>query len=281
MKEESVTDAALRQFLLGDVDDEERQRIESSFLTDAESRERILGAEQDLVEDYLENSLTAAEKEKFLKQYGSTPAQQRQLRITKSIKDWAANEGKGAATATTAASATSLWGRLSSRLGLKLMIPIAATAVIAIVIALVWLNSRTEKRNRLAALNQELARLNDPSSLREFPPGLVSLSLRSGSVRSLEPQQELVKAADTPTVELRLTWNQKEHYPTYRAVVRNISSNESIPFPPLTAESDGTTIRFRIPARLLTRGVYRVELSGVTADGLVSPPEEYQFTVSS
>ena len=34
MKEELLTDALLREFLLGKVDEEERERIESLFLTD-------------------------------------------------------------------------------------------------------------------------------------------------------------------------------------------------------------------------------------------------------
>ncbi|MEN3326046.1 MAG: hypothetical protein V7638_853 [Acidobacteriota bacterium] len=279
MKEESVTDAALRQFLLGDVDDEERQRIESLFVTDALSRERVLTAEQELVEDYLEESLTAADKERFLRQYGSTPAQRRKLRISKSITDWAAGETRVAATGL---SATSFWGRLSARLAVKPMfiIPIAATAVIAIVLAVVWLNSRTEQRHRQAALNQELAQLNAPESLNHVPPGLVSITLRSGLVRGVEPQQELGKAPDTQTVELRLIWSQKEHYSNYRAVVRRVSSNESFTLPTVKPENDGSTIRLRVPAHRFTRGVYRVELTGVAPDGSTSPAEEYQFTVS-
>jgi len=280
MREETVTDAALRQFLLGDVDDEERQEIESLFVTDSVARDRILTAEQDLVEDYLEDSLTAADKEKFLSLYAGTPAQRQKLRITKSIKDWAAGEQKATAVSP---SATSFWGRLSARLGLKPMfvIPIAATAVIAIVIALVWLNSRTEERNRQAALNQELARLNDPASLRQTLPGLVLLTLRPGSVRGVVAQQELIKAADTQIVELRLAWTQREHYPSYHAVVRRVSSNESLTPPSLHGDEDGNTIRLRIPVRFLTRGVYQVEVSGIGADGSIGPSEEYQFTISN
>ena len=59
MNEEILTDALLREFLLGKVDDEEVARIESLFLTDSEARERVLVIEQELIEDYLENSLTA------------------------------------------------------------------------------------------------------------------------------------------------------------------------------------------------------------------------------
>ena len=280
MKEETVTDAALRQFLLGDVDDGERQRIESLFVTGALSKDRILTAEQDLVEEYLEDSLTPPDKEKFLTQYGSTPAQWRKVSITKSIKDWAAGENK---VVSARASTTSFAARLSQRLGVNPMmaIPIAAAAVIAIVIAVIWLNSRTEQRNRLGASNEELVRLNDAPSLQETPPGLISLTLHSGSLRSVEAQQELVKPADTETVELRLVWRQREHYPGYRAVVRRVSSGESLTLPTLRAENDGTLIRLRVPARVLSRGLYWVELTGVGADGSTGPSEEYSFTVSS
>ena len=100
MKEEILTDAALREFLLGKVDDEERARIESLFLTDSEAREKVLVIEQELIEDYLEDSLTAEDKEKFLLRYGQTAAQLQQLRITKAIKDWAVRENASVQTVT-------------------------------------------------------------------------------------------------------------------------------------------------------------------------------------
>jgi hypothetical protein len=280
MKEETVSDAALRQFLLGDVDDDERQRIESLFVSDALARERILTAEQDLVEDYLEESLTAADKEKFVGIYGGTPEQRRKLRISKSISDWAAGEYR---VTTTRPSVTSFWGRLSARLGIKpmFMIPIAATALIAIVIALVWLNNRTNERNGQAALNQELARLNDPGSLQQTPPNLATLVLRAGTARGAEAQQELDKAPDPTIVELGLAWTQKDRYPQYRAIVRRVGSNESLTSPRLQPDNGGNVIRFRIPARFFTRGLYQVELAGIGADGSTSPTEEYQFTVDN
>jgi hypothetical protein len=93
MKDETgITEALLRQYLLGNVDDEERQRIESLFLTDSIIRERLLAIEQDLIEGYLDDSLTSADKQRFLLHYGQTAKQQRELRITKSIKDWALEE---------------------------------------------------------------------------------------------------------------------------------------------------------------------------------------------
>src|SRR5215217_7514660 len=94
MNEEPVSDALLRQLLLGQVDDQERQRLESMFVTGALSRERVIAAEQHLLDDFLEDSLTPEDRERFLAQYGETPAAQRELRIAKSIKRWAASSQK-------------------------------------------------------------------------------------------------------------------------------------------------------------------------------------------
>ena len=58
MKEETGGDAVLREFLLGGLDDEQRVLIEDQFLTDSQTWERVLAAEQELIEDYLEGSLS-------------------------------------------------------------------------------------------------------------------------------------------------------------------------------------------------------------------------------
>src|SRR6185503_8468225 len=92
VKDETVSDVLLREFLLGSVDEDERERIEDVFLTDSQARERMLVVEQELIEEYLEGALTTADREKFLSRYAQTAEQRRKLRITKSIKDWAMKE---------------------------------------------------------------------------------------------------------------------------------------------------------------------------------------------
>src|SRR5918996_3861202 len=94
MKEESVTDALVREFLLGKLADEEHERIEDLFLTDSHAREKVLAIEQELIDDYLEDSLSEEDKERFLSRYTQTDEQRRKLRITKSIKEWAVAESR-------------------------------------------------------------------------------------------------------------------------------------------------------------------------------------------
>jgi len=277
MKEEPVSDALLRQFLLGQVDDQERQRLENLFITGALSRERVMATEQHLLDDFLDDSLTPADRERFLAQYGETPAEQRKLRIAKSIQDWAAT---GAEVIAVGAAAESRWSRLRARFRLKpvFVIPIAAVSMIAIVFAVVLLNRRWEQQNRYLAMQQELWRLNDPSMLLAVSPPMPPVSLRPGAVRSAEAENELTAPANVDFVELRLLWTQRERFPSYQATIRKFDEEESFTIPKLQLDS-GNAIRLRLPPRLLTRGLYQIEVSGVGSDGTTGPPEEYQFVV--
>jgi hypothetical protein len=278
MKEDSVTNALMREFLLGKLADADRERMESLFLTDSATRERVLALEQDLVDDYLEDSLSQEEKERFLSRYAQTSEQRRQLRITGAIKDWAIREARAPhPTAPT----VSVWSRIRAWLRVKprLFVPIAITIVIAIVLAIVWLNSREEQRKHLA-IEQELAQLNSPASMREVPPQITPFDLRPVSVRSAQPQLELKIPVEIRFIELRLPWIQTEHYPMYQAEVRRVGDREAFTISNLQAESNGRyTIRLRLPAQMLTRSDYQIKLTGVAADGSARSSEEYSFVV--
>lgn len=278
MKEEGFTDALLREFLLGKVNEEERERIENLFLTDTQARERILAAEQDLIEDYLEDSLAAADEESFLSRYGQTSTQQRQLQINKSIKKWALSESSSTHAVPVK---ISVWTYLRERLRLKpALIPIAATALIAVVVAAVWLSSRREEQNRHLAIEHALAQLNAFASLREVPPHMRSLVLSPVTVRSSEQQPEINTRDDTRIVELRLPWI-KERYSTYQAEVRRVGDDESFTIFNLQAETDGEyVIRIRLPVQMLRRGQYQVLLAAISSDGSASLAEDYRFTVA-
>lgn len=271
-----MTDALLREFLLGKINDEELERIENLYLTDSQTKERVLALEQDLIEDYFEDGLTPEDKARFLLRYAQTDEQRRKLRITKSIKDWAITEALAPqATATTA----SVLDRLRARLPLKpvFVVPIAVMIVLASVLAIIWLNSRIEQRKHLA-VEQELAQLNSPTSLREVLPQMTTLELRPVTVRS-EAQKELKMGADTRIVELRLPWVRPDRFSTYQGEVRQ-GNDQSFTIPNVQAD-EGNVIRIRLPAHMFSRGQYRIQLRGIANDGSLSPPEEYTFAVSS
>ena len=281
MNENTLSEVLLRQFLLGKVDDKQRQRIQSLFVTDALAREKVLAAEENFIEDYLEDCLTPADRESFLSRYGSTPQQQRKLRVAKSIKEWAMlNAEVNAEIAEPCFSLRSIWSRLRAPLQMQpVFVTPIATATIAIVFIAVWLTGQMEQRNRHSAIEQELARLNSPSNLRETFPQ--TFSLTPGLERSETSPAEVKLRSDIQHVELRFLWLREKRYAVYRAILRRVSDGELFTIDNLQAESaGGYAIRIKLPAHILERGLYRVEVSGIAVDGRVDLSEESTFFVS-
>lgn len=274
MKPEPVTDASLREFLLGKLAEEDHERIEDLFLTDSRTKERLLIVEQDLIDDYLEDDLSPEDKETFLLRYAQTDEQRRTLRINRVIKDWAVSEAK---VPTPVVPAPSVWVRfwLWLRLRPRFMFPLAAAIVIGVMVVSVWLNNRTQQR----ALEQQFARLNSPASPNQIPPGMTSFELRPGSVRGVEQQTELKVPAGIRVVELYLPWLQAERYSTYQAAVRQIGGGKTLTISNLQPTGDGG-IRLRLPAEWLRPGQYQIDLTGLTPDGSANLSEEYSFVVT-
>jgi len=279
MKEEFVTDAEIRKFLLGSVDDSQRQRIEGLFISDAEFNQRVLIAEDDLIEDYLEHSLAPMDRDKFLAQYGHAPEQQRRLRISRSIRDYAASEAKLGQTPPAIGKRRAFLSQLMLR-NPRLFIPIAATVTIACIIGIIWL---VRSNNRRVTIERELAELNARPDLRANLSQVVSLVLPPVSIRSVGTETTLTSRADIRVVELDLLWIRKEQYPNYYVLVRRVGTNEEFRVSGLHIEvspSRGNSVRVRLPSHLLRHGLYQVILTGAGPDGAVSHGEEYTFAVA-
>lgn len=266
MNDETVTDALLREFLLGKVTDEVRERIEGQFVTDPQARERVLAVEQDLIEDYLEGTLSADEREQFVAGYTQTPEQRRKLRITKSIKDWAMTEAKAEQTAPTAISG---WSRVQLWLRPTFVVPVAVMVLIVIVVAAFWLSRRAGH----SAIEKELAQLNAPSNTTTAD---VKRELSPVTVRSAGTQAELNPRPASGEVELRLLLTQSERYASYTATIHRVGDRDTYSVPNLIPSSDGKAIHLRLPSHLFVRGLYQII---VTPDAPSSSSDEYQLTV--
>jgi hypothetical protein len=282
MKHEPVDDALLRQFLLGKVDDEVRAQIESLFLTDAAMRERVHAAEQDLIEDYLEDSLNADDKERFVLRYAKTPEERRKLRIARSIKDWAMAESAASVSGSSAPgdadlreSRKSFWDRLRWRP--VFVVPAVAVIVLAIVLAIIGVN-RWQEQRRQFAIEQELAQLNSPASLREVQPGVEVLTLNPLTLRGSDSNAEVKPLVNAPLLELRLRSFRPERYSSYEVVVRRIDDGRTYRISNLLIDDSGI-LRVRLSPRILSRGTYQVRLTGLNTEGSAGAEEEYQFTV--
>jgi hypothetical protein len=282
MEEARVTEQAARSFLLGDIDDSERQRIESLFLTDSAIRERILLVEDSLLDDYLDGSLASAEAEMFRSRYASDPTQQRKLRIAQSIRQHAiANSQTVSAPVSVFEKRQLAWPRFD----LRVVAPVFASLVILAIIAAVWIavrmNRAAVERNQQAAIERRLADLNSPASLNANPPQMISSTLASVSVRSVNSTSELALKPSSQVVELNLLWTQKEEYLNYQPELSRVGRTKVFKLPPLQLETDRDVrlVRLRLPADLLEAGLYRITLTAPRFDGATGVIEEYEFLI--
>jgi hypothetical protein len=289
MKEENESEKSIRRFLLGESGEEEQQRTEELFMTDPEYREKVLMAEQDLIEDYLENTLSEGERERFRRHFLSTPQQRRKVRIARSLRNYAAVEvtAHSPPDAGEKLRPVSWLRKLVEALRLRspiVYLPLAAALVVAIFFG-AWRLVEYRRAQQLRAreesqrleVEQELAQLNDPSGVGRPPPlgtrvfPLPPVTLR-GAANKLSPP------AEASVVELWLL-RAGDEYQSYRASLQRVGAATRFSIPNLHAANTpgGRAVPVKIPVRLLTPGTYRLTLSGVTPDGRLEEADEYTF----
>jgi hypothetical protein len=279
MKEGPMTKEVARRYLLGAVDDSERHRIETMFMTDPETKETILTAEEELLEDYLEGTLSEPDSARFLERYGHEPRQQRRLRITASIREYALSEAQRSQVGI---SATQWRGFASlSWLRERRFLPIAASLIV-LAIGAIWLIQWNNQRQREAymrlALERELTDLNSPSSLNQNHARILFVMLPPVSLRSINSRPEVTPQSPYEIIELQLILPQTQDVQNYTAVLRRVGETDGFTVANLRREkvSAGTVVKLRLPAKSLPRGPYEISLTGIPN----GPAQQYDFVIA-
>lgn len=296
MKENNEDKTAIRRLMLGDLSEEEQQRIEERFITDDGYRESVLMEENELIEDYLEGALPEHEMKKFRARFLSTPTQRRKVKIARALKKYAEVESAAHSPPAVAAHTehTPWWRALFGALKLRsplVYLPVGAALALILVfgaIRLVDLRRANELRAREAERRlqdeRELQTLNDPANPGSLQPGttLSSVVLSPVSVRGVGAAPRLDRADPRMIVELRLLRGRDE-FRSYRATLQRVGDGADVPLPipglRFADTPDGKVVTVKIPARILTRGAYRLTLSGVNADGMAEVADEYAFEI--
>lgn len=103
---------AIREYLLGGLDEEGRGRIESRFMTDPDFKDAVLLVEDELFEDYAFGTLPPQEREGFARRFTSDPRHARRLRLVEGLKGRAGGENPDGLTGDTKGRRrTSFWLR--------------------------------------------------------------------------------------------------------------------------------------------------------------------------
>ena len=273
MKELGQQKEVIKQFLLGDLDEERRQQVEERLLTDSDYQDQILMIESELVEDYLTEKLPPLDRSKFENHYLSAPRQQKNVKLTRMLLKVAQSAKPQPSAKTNLRQTLSdiFWPR-----GRNLQWTTVSLILLAIVGSVVIYNV-WRSRTRRTELQAELVRLNSPDNILTPSAAVRSVTLLPFSLRERGELPRLTITPATEVVQLRVT-TAANTYQNYRIEVLTIGGDQIVQFE-VKPQPPGDTLILQLPARILKPNDYVVTVRGVNAQGVTDDVGEYAFRV--
>ena len=140
----------LRQYLLGDLTGEARQRVEQRLLAEPDFLDELLLGEEELIDDYVRENLPDDDRLKFERHFLSTPERRRQLSFARALGRYVSNaaESAGGESAPQRPHAPTPGPNWAGRLrafwggGPRVLRAAAALLAVAVMFGALWLLSR-------------------------------------------------------------------------------------------------------------------------------------------
>jgi hypothetical protein len=263
----------VRQYLLGDLEDQQRQQFEEQLFADSDYFERVLMIEDELIEDFVFNLLSLSEERKFLEYFLSTPRQIQKLRAAQALKKYFEQ----------VAPPPSHKERIITFLrGRQLLAAVSLAAILVVGLAGIWILTRVSIDQEVAQLNAvHSPELNLGINQSEQAITLVPIRVRSGAEIDLIEQPVSISPA-TQVVQLRLQLAEDE-YRDYQGILQREPDSRIFTLGNLKARetANGKLLVVRTPARIFSPGEYRLLLSGTTRDGRKENLGSYAFRIVS
>jgi hypothetical protein len=301
----------IRRYLLGDLPEEERVRVEDQYLADGEVFEELLAIENDLIDAYVRGELTEDERKRFEIEYLTSLDRRNKVEFARALHHASALERQLAQT-----QVISLPKRVKAVFFAQRRIPqwalVAAVGLISasgswLIIQNIRLRvdlqqalaAQASLRREEGALRQRIADQANPRypvqesqqgseiAKLETPGQMVeTLRLNPGTVRSVgELQKTLTLLPTTSQVQIQLVLDRDE-YPRYKAVLSTAEGKEvfrekSLQSSPIDRNPihGGAMVAWRLPAHLIPPGDYIVLLTGQLANGNEEDVASYGFSV--
>jgi len=96
MEDEIRDNLLIRKYLLGELNEDELQQVEQSLLTDSRFYERVIVAEDDLVDDYVEGHLSVDEQKKFKESFLDNEEGRQEVQLSRALNRYISTQGRQA-----------------------------------------------------------------------------------------------------------------------------------------------------------------------------------------
>jgi hypothetical protein len=284
----------IRDYLLGQLPEQDAERLDELSIVDDEYAERIRAVEHDLVDAFVCGELNGVALDQFRSKYLAMPRGREAIRFAEALHSLGEPSGRDATAAAGRRPATR--GGETHRWRQQLAL---AAAVVALAGATVWLvldnrtlrarvtsaESARDELQRDRQLREAEARpptdTAPPSGGREPSPLPVATLVLTPPLRSARqlPTVAVTEATGELPVQLDL---EPVDYPSYDASLIAVRGQQQLwRADRLIARTIGSrkTIDLRLPASVLSPQDYLIRVSGITSGGASEIVGEYRFTV--
>jgi hypothetical protein len=251
-----TSEARWRRYLLGIASEEERAAIEREYFANGQQLDRIAAAEDELIEDYLEDRLSDDERDRFERAYLASPAHRTRVDTIRRLSMRATVSSGSAARA-----GRPVYFRW-----------LAAAAALLLAIVGLWTGARIVSRRD--APHHQAAGSPPPSSVKPLPeppgehaqpstpalPRIFAVALSPLTLRSAGESSRAVVPEGTDQVDLRFEIQPGAAPSPESTVAVATVSGEQVWHG--RAMRDGNTLHALVPASVLRPDDYIVTLRG-------------------
>jgi hypothetical protein len=300
----------MRRYVLGDLEEIVRSELEELLITDPDTFEALGIVEDELVEEYLEETGSPAERRSFERGFLSSPEGQRRLLFARALRSRASMPALrlDPVPATSRIDRPQAWGWRPAWVGLAATLaisvvgnvwqatrhptqeataqgpapfpPSSVTPVAEVNIEARELKASLAREQRERALAEARAQTLEKQLQGSRAP-MVAFTLAAGLLRGAGSVLRVTVPKDVVVVQLRLEL-PGDDYPLYRAALLDANGDEIWAASRIRAEgAPGSPVAVVwLPSVLLSRGDYQIKLSGVSAGGEREALGTYPFRVS-
>ncbi len=304
-------ESTLRRYVLGELEEGLRAELEELLITDTEAFEALGVIEDELIEEYLDGTGSAAQRQTFEQNFLTSPERSRRLRLARALKERAVRQERAQAPAPFVAKSlfpASRWQWVPSGLAASLAVSLIANAWLAsrivqmkpavslpapapsvrpeaatvrvVVPTVPFATMAAASPDPLVESSRPTLPLGAPERALKRPPAAVhTFVLAAGLLRSGGSLPRLTLPADAVVVRLLLQL-PGDDYPLYRAALLDAEGDEIWAASKLKAEPGRAAVAVAVPSSYLPRGDYQVKLSGFSS-GEPEAVGTYSFRVSS
>lgn len=253
-----------RRYLLGDLPPPETEAIDLQIIFDGSLEEKLSWAESELMEDYLDETLSPMETGLFEQNFLISPERIAQVKQISLIRNYARHAAKTVPEKACVTAPESFFEKLKNFFSLNLRPLTAVSALVVVGLFAVFYfttNNQTASEKEFAAINQK-----DLHDLAEFK-SLANLNLVSGVFRDSGSVHKLSAEKLTEKVLFRLALPVQSSAPD--KMKAELVKDEKIIYTqnnlPFYSNPNGQEIRLILPSTDLKKGTYQIKLTKETA----------------